>query len=482
MKPEQGSLKPWRIDAVNNSVNARGNALFLPVTLLAGALWAMAATASGQTPSPSREQTAPPAHALTLNDAIQQALANNLSFRSELERIGVAEGQLLQAKALPNPVATASMTTDRFAAHEGEGGKSAGIEQEFETAGKRRYRILTARSDLERIRHETEVVERDLILQTQQVYFTILLNQRDLELARQTSGILERFVTLNRKRVQLGEAPGIELNLAEIELARSRKNELDFERRFHENMAGLNLLVGLPADSATTLAGDFSAPESSLQSDREFLAYGLLHRPDVLAAESNLEARRNASQLARSFRFPNVTLGAGFQQQSSVIGSAGSSGAGISEILRRDRQVAFQATVPLPLFNHNKGNIASADYERRAAEEKAAYLRNVVASQIAAALSNYRSRVLTRALYEKSILPQLQKNLDSIFESYRLGNESIFAVIQVQRTYFETRHEYFETLIDLESDRIALERAAGLPFEQGIRIPAPVLEEKGKGN
>ena len=85
-------------------------------------------------------------------------------------------------------------------------------------------------------------------------------------------------------------------------------------------------------------------------------------------------------------------------------------------------------------------------------------------NEISIALANYRSRVLTRTLYEESVLPQLQRNVDAIQESYRLGNENIFAVIQVQRTFFDTRHEYIQTLLDLELDRIDLEKATGRPL------------------
>ena len=91
-------------------------------------------------------------------------------------------------------------------------------------------------------------------------------------------------------------------------------------------------------------------------------------------------------------------------------------------------------------------------------------MRNVVENEISIALANYRSRVLTRSLYEESVLPQLQRNIDAMQESYRLGNENIFAVIQVQRTFFDTRHEYIQTLLDLELDRIDLERATGRPL------------------
>ena len=405
---------------------------------------------------------APSAERLSVEQAVQEALAQNLALRAELERVPVAEGQLHQAGLIPNPVMSSTASSDRFYANEGESGRSLGVQQELETAGKRRYRSLTARSDLERVRHETESTQRDLIARTQKAYFTLVQAERDLDLARETSGILRRFVDLNTERVKVGDAPGVEVNLAKIELERSQRNEQEFDRRFREATAGLNLLMGRPPAASVIPTSDFAAPLLSLPTDQELLDYALQHRPEVLAADSNVQARTTAARLARAFRFPNVVAGADYQKQTSVIGTGGPSATGTpGQSLLRDQKLAFAVTLPLPLFNRNQGNIASADYERRSAEETAQYTRDVVANEVATALANYRSRVLTRALYEESILPQLQRNLEAIQEAYRLGNESIFAVIQVQRTVFDTRIEYFQTLLDLEVDRIDLERATG---------------------
>jgi cobalt-zinc-cadmium efflux system outer membrane protein len=448
---------------MNGNNTLRGSArIFLCLIFVAG-------TASPQSvPAPSAQSEptsgqAPLAERFSVEQAVQAALAQNLALRAELQRIPVAEGQLRQAGLIPNPVMTSTDTSDRYFANEGEGDRSAGIQQEIETAGKRRYRSLTARSDLERVRHETESTQRDLIARTQKAYFTLVFAERDLGLARETSAILRRFVDLNAERVKVGEAPGVELNLAKIELARSQRNEQEFQRRYREATAGLNLLMGRPPAASVLPASDFAAP-LSLPPDQELLDYGVQHRPEVLAADRNVEARTSAVRLARALRFPNVSLGGAYQKTNSVVGVGGPPVPGqTTQVLRHD-QLAFTLTLPLPLFNRNQGNIASADYERRSAEETAQYVRNVVASEIATALVNYRSRVQTRALYEESVLPQLQRNVDAIQEAYRLGNESIFAVIQVQRTFFDTRHEYLQTLLDLEFDRVDLEKATVRPL------------------
>lgn len=407
---------------------------------------------------------APMADQFTVEQAVQEALTQNLALRAELERIPVAEGQLRQARLIPNPVMSSTETSDRYFNNEGESNRSAGIQQEIETAGKRRYRSLTARGDLERVRHETESTQRDLIARTQKAYFTLVFAKRDVNLARETSAILQHFVDLNTERVKVGEAPGVELNLAKIELARSKRNEQEFERRYREATVGLNLLMGRPPAASVNPTTDFSASLLSLPPEQELVDYALQHRPEVLAADSNVEARKSAVRLARAYRFPNVSLGGAYQRTASVVDGGGLPGtAQTNQVLRHD-QLSFAVTLPLPLFNRNQGNIASADNQRRAAEETAQYVRNVVANEVATALVNYQSRVQIRSLYEQSVLPQLQRNLDAIQEAYRLGNESIFAVIQVQQTYFATRLEYLQTLFDLELNRIDLERAIRRPL------------------
>ena len=52
----------------------------------------------------------------------------------------------------------------------------------------------------------------------------------------------------------------MELNLAKIELARSQRNEQEFERRYREATAGLNFLMGRPPAVSVVPTSEFTAP------------------------------------------------------------------------------------------------------------------------------------------------------------------------------------------------------------------------------
>lgn len=435
-----------------------------PQELIATTLLLLA-TAAGSVPAraqggpPSTGAPVAPGAAVSLQQAVDEALANNTSFRAELERIGVAEGLLRQAGVRPNPTASVGTTSDRFYENAGEQVATAGLEQEIETAGKRRYRVLAAGKRLEQVRSETETAEQNLVRRTAEAFFSLLRAQRDIALAREDVGILERLMDLTGQRVKLGEAAGLDLNLAKVELARTQREVLEFERLGQESAVELNLLMGRSPANAVRLAGDFSPAVPLGLADDALVTYALRHRPDLLASAQALEAARQEERLERALRWPNVSVGAGYQREDRVVGLAGAGAPGGGELLRRDQALSLSVGVPLPLFNRNQGKIEAAEHETRSAQYATRYVAAVVESDVRAALASYRARQQATALYETSILPLLRQSLQSITEAYRLGNESIFAVIQAQRTFFDTRHEYLAALFELESERIRLNRA-----------------------
>lgn len=438
---------------------------------------AVATTVRPQEAPRSRESAPGAGSPVTLDGAIQEALAHNLSYQSELEQVGVARGLLLQAKAIPNPVGSGSATSDRSFANEGEKGWTAGLEQEFETVHKRRYRMLGAQSELERVQHASEAAQQDIVRRATQAFFALLRSRRDLDLANEDLTILQHLVDLTDNRVRLGEAAGLDLNLVQIELARTQRELLEFGRSAHQALVELDLVLGREAERPIHLAGDFPPPSPIASTDGYYLAATLQRRPEILAAESELVERQHQEQLAKALGVPNLTLGAGYQEDNRVVATTAVGSVGI----RKDRAFVLSVAVPLPIFNRNRGNVEAAHHEALSADAGLKYLRSAVEAEVRVALANYRSRLAVRDLYESSILPPLRKSLDSIVEAYRLGNESVFAVIQAQRTFFDTRHEYLAALFDAENERAQLRRALGLSPSESLQDlgAAPAASSRG---
>ena len=64
--------------------------------------------------------------------------------------------------------------------------------------------------------------------------------------------------------------------------------------------------------------------------------------------------------------------------------------------------------------------------------------------------------------FEKELLPAVKENADIIEKAYRLGGESVLAVIQAERTLFETQLDYLDNVLQLQKSTALLESAVGM--------------------
>ena len=130
---------------------------------------------------PVRAET--PESSITVEEAVQMALEQNLGLKAQEQDLGIARGELFKAKVFVNPELELSGETDALFANEGEGVHSIGLGQTFFVGPKRRYRIGIAELNLGRTRKAIENSQRLLVAEVKDAFYTILLLQEKLKLA-----------------------------------------------------------------------------------------------------------------------------------------------------------------------------------------------------------------------------------------------------------------------------------------------------------
>jgi len=131
--------------------------------------------------------------------------------------------------------------------------------------------------------------------------------------------------------------------------------------------------------------------------------------------------------------------------------------------LNETKESAFVVGVslPLPLFDRNRGGIleaharlTKAEFERRAAEVR-------VNTMLAEAYQNLVSATNEVTTLHNEILPAAEEVFQATQEGYRLGKFGFLDVLDAQRTLFETRGRYFEALATYHKAVADLERLSG---------------------
>jgi cobalt-zinc-cadmium efflux system outer membrane protein len=122
----------------------------------------------------------------------------------------------------------------------------------------------------------------------------------------------------------------------------------------------------------------------------------------------------------------------------------------------------MQVTVPLPLFNRSRGEIAHSNalIEQLTAERTAA--RQRISAEIGQASLRLETARQQVNFYETRLLPEAVRVSEMALEAYRAGQTGIVPVVDAQRNFTEVRQGYLQALFDYQSALADLEQAAGV--------------------
>src|SRR5215470_6589768 len=188
---------------------------------------------------------------LTLEEAIKEAIENNLNLVAERYNLSVAEAKIITAKLRPNPIFTAEGDhLDVLGTGDNSINKAGPLEYSLRTdfplerGGKRESRIAVAENNREVVRAQLQNTIRQLTLDVQNAFVDVLQAQDNLNLARENLDAFTQIVGVNETRVREGD-------LAEVELLRTQLAQLQFEHsvrqselRLATTESKLRLLIG----------------------------------------------------------------------------------------------------------------------------------------------------------------------------------------------------------------------------------------------
>lgn len=381
------------------------------------------------------------AEPLTLSDALRIGLADNPLIAAWEAKVKAGEGVLSSARAFPNPEIGGRLgRITHFNPGDYEG--SVELSQLLEVPAKRKYRRQAAEMDLKATSFEREGLKLTFIFEVKTAFYRLLLAEKNLEVAQDNEKSARTFLSSAKIRVEVGEAPEFELIKAQVEMARATNEVQKAANKVSLAKANLNTLLGRPGSSPLEIAGALESPPEEL--NLESLMQKALERHPYIQQQNYLvEKQSRLLDMARASRYPDLTV-TGFYDR---------------EI---DKELAgLGLSVPLPLWNHQRGAIATAAAEKARAEAELRNLQNETTRLVTEAYQNY---VIAKDLiqaFSQQLLKQAEETRRIAEISYREGAFGILELIEAQRTARQTSLDYQQALYDQKVAEAALERATG---------------------
>jgi cobalt-zinc-cadmium efflux system outer membrane protein len=194
----------------------------------------------------------------------------------------------------------------------------------------------------------------------------------------------------------------------------------------------------------------------------ELKKLALQNRPDLKSAETGREKAAADLRLALANRWPDPTIGTSFLHTGNEFPGpswfepfyprgAASNAMGIGV-----------ASIPLPIFNRNQGEIARAKSEQIRAGLLAEAATNQAIEDVESAYANFVSARDRLQMYEHTYLGEAKESLDIEDFSFHQGGASVLDYLDAQRTYRATQLAYRQQLAAYLDALAQLQSAAGI--------------------
>lgn len=385
-------------------------------------------------------------------------LEQNLDLLAKKLEISQAEAQLIQARLWPNPTFEISevnvwRTTDieEQPIIFGNWGTSQQIslhlEQEIETAGKRRKRIDLQKLSIEERQTDFEIVLRESKLSLRNTLTSIQVLQQQQEIYQKQIDNTNLLITGYKNQLNQGnisQSEYIRLKAAQLQF---KKELVDVSKELEEALKELKNFINIGTNTPIYVTNELDIPNklvSELQIE-DWIIHAQENRPDIMLNDNLINQAKKQVEIEKAERTPNITLGVDYDRGGNIM---------------RDF-VGFGLSFDLPIFDRNKGNIKEAKLGVQIAELEAQNKKNEIANDIIEALRNYTQAQDLYNQIDADYELQLDRILEAYVKNFQKKNVSMIEYLDFVEAYVDNKNILLETKKELNEQLENLQFAIG---------------------
>ncbi len=391
-------------------------------------------------------------NAATLDALVAETLERNPELKFYEAEIAAAKGGRKTAGLLANPELSGGVgnKTIRGGGLNAEGvAWSVSVVQPFEWPGRLGLRKAIANRDVELAELGYARFKVALAGRVRTLAYGLFAAE---EKATATREVAERFKALREVLVQrdpAGLTPLLETRVIEATELTMQRKASDATLATQSALLEMNQLRGVAPDTRLAVS----------QTHLEFRPAESLETLTALAHTNNFELRLRAIELAqqgfrvdlaKNERYPAISLGPTISEE-----NAGD----------RERIIGLGVSLPLPLWNRNKGNTQTAMARQMQAEVSLNVTAREVERKVIEAALTYETKLRQMSSWRADSVEHFREAAELADRHYRLGAVQISVYVELQKQYLEA----VESLVDTKKE--ALEAAQNLELLTGLTLP-----------
>ena len=401
-----------------------------------------------------------PANGLTLQQSVERLVRSSVTLRARAMEIPQAQADVLTAGLYANPIVYADKQLigyQPYSLANNPGGPAqydVNVAYPFDVSGKRQARIEVA-SAAQRV---VEALYQDAVRlevdRLNDAFVDALSARLNLRTARDGLALVDevqRRAAAERHDDQTADDLRHHLQLQRQTLALAL---YDAEAAWRNSQRTLASLLDLRRETAASLdlRGSIRDQAPAPPQLEELVRLALANRPDLAAYRLGYQRAVADVRLSKANRLPDVyAMYQPFTYQDNAPFNAPSS-----------RSWAIGATVTVPIFDRNQGNIRRAQVNAdQSALERAAIERRVV-DDVETAYDSYEFTRKGILQIEEQLLPEIEKARGKNVEKLRSGTLDAAGYLNVQRDLDDLGRQYRELLLRHRRSMLDLNTAVGV--------------------
>lgn len=385
---------------------------------------------------------APVDSVISLSSALQLAITQNPQVWAARAQIAAAQGRLQQSQYRPNPELSTEIEDFGRKNESGPAQTTIGVEQPFELFGKRGARRAVAEAELSAEQYAAQLSLQDLYQTVASAFITVLATHDNVALAKQRLELARKIEEAVGVKVSDGAVPKAELLRAQ---SATKLGEIDLASSEAMATQARLALAALWGSSDANFRVDGSLDEWLANAAVGTARLSIDDNPVFAVLQAQMRAREADIKLSKASGKPDLNLGAGYRR------------------LHDDGSNSFLvwASVPLPLFNRNKGSVAEATARMTQSEAELAATRQRLDGELRQLLVGLQTQRELIVMLREQVIPPAQQAMEEIDLAYRLGSQPYINVLDAQRTLSELQGQLIDALVAGANAAIGIEQLTG---------------------